>query len=122
MNEKSGAGRPKINLDYKLIDGALSMGMTGEDIARLTGHSFSTIKRRFQEDKGLNFEQYRETKYGGFKMSLTYDMRKLARKNGAVMIFMAKNHLGMVDQPVETVEPSDKYADVFERVADALPD
>lgn len=88
-----GAGRPKIELDEELLTKLCELHCNHKEIAYVMNVSVDTLKRNYADimDKG----------YAQGKIKLRRAMFRNAVENDhAVMqIFLAKNLLGMSDQP-----------------------
>ena len=93
-------GRPKKELDIKVIANLSQIGCTQEEIGSVVGISARTLQRRFsdlvEENKNIG------------KASLRKRMWASALKgNPNMMIWLSKNYLGMKDRTVQetVVEP-----------------
>lgn len=95
-------GRPRIDIDWKIVDSQLYIQGTGEEIAGYLGVSYDTLERRCKEEHGLSFADYSEQKRGVGRLSLRRAGWKLAQTNAAVNIFLSKNLLGMSDRIEQT--------------------
>lgn len=95
-------GPKKIKVDWGLVERCAQIDCTQEEIAAVIGCSLDTVERRCEEDNGIKFaEYYKEKKLGG-RASLRRQGYKHAEKSAAVWIFLAKNRLGMRDNPEPT--------------------
>jgi hypothetical protein len=91
------AGRPKKELDADQLQGLAAIGATQREIASYFGVSAKTVERRLQEP---DYQSAYDQGEGEFKVSLRRLMFKRAEEgNAAVLIFLAKNYLGMADKP-----------------------
>lgn len=91
-----GAGRPRKEIDAKLIVGLAKIGCTNSEIAALAGCSVSTLTANFSEflDKGR----------GEMKMKLRRAQIQAANKGNVVMlIWLGKQYLGQADKRDVTV-------------------
>lgn len=84
-------GRPKIKLDYELIEKLASIMCTQEEIATFVGCSVDTLQRD-ETFCGI----YKKGIDSG-KMSLRRKQWKLADKSPAMAIFLGKQYLGQKD-------------------------
>ena len=74
-----------------------AIGCTQKEVADYFGCSLSTVERRLAEP---DYQQAWDNGQGGFKVSLRRLMLRRAQDGAnSVLIFMAKNHLGMADSP-----------------------
>ena len=96
-NKKHKGGRPKFIIDWDIFDNLCFIQCTLKEIAMILGCSEDTIERRVKLDKGMSFADYYGQKKGLGKLHLRRLMMRQAEKNPAIVIFMAKNHLGMKD-------------------------
>lgn len=116
-------GRPRIELDWEKVDAMLAYQCTLEEVAAFCGCSEDTIERRVREEFKITFAEYSKAKRRVGLISLRRSSFALAKKNAAMNIFLSKNLLGMRDAiDIPDDSPQDKYGDVLNRLADALPD
>ena len=95
---KKRMGRPRIEIDWKIFDNLCYIQCTLREIAMFMGLSERTIERKVKEERGMTFVSYYAIKKGNGLISLRRMMFQQAEKNPAILIFMAKNHLGMADR------------------------
>lgn len=91
----------KIKIDWELVKGLCSIGCTVPEICSVLKCSHDTLARRCKEDHDKTFAEYHaECVDSTFKVSLRRAMRRHAVEKGnpALLIFLAKNHLGMSDK------------------------
>jgi len=91
-------GRPKIEIDWKLLDGFCKMQCTLWEIACYFNCSEDTIERRVREQFGVSFADYFGKKRIAGLMSLRRIQFKMAEKSPAMAIFLGKNYLGQADK------------------------
>jgi len=91
-------GRPKLNIDWKLLDGFCQMQCTLWEIACYFNCSEDTIERRVKDEKGVTFAEYFGKRRIAGLMSLRRNLFKMSEKNVIAAIFLSKNYLGMVDK------------------------
>ncbi len=91
-------GRPKINIDYKQLEGFCLIQCSLVEIAAFFNCSEDTIERRVKEHYGISFAEFFAKKRIGGLISLRRNLFKLSEKQPAVAIFLAKNWLGMSDK------------------------
>jgi len=91
-------GRPKINIDYKQLEGFCLIQCSLAEIATFFNCSEDTIERRVKEHFGITFAEYFSKKRIGGLISLRRMQFKLAEKSPAMAIFLGKNYLGQSDK------------------------
>ena len=102
-------GRPKKNIDVKLVEEMAGLNCSLSEIARVVGCAVSTLKRGFDQV----IKKGRES----VKTSLKRKQYEVAMKgNVSMLIWLGKNYLGQKDK-VETNEESKltivrKYVDL----------
>ena len=96
-NGKNKGGRPKFVIDWDIFDNLCFIQCTLKEITQVLRCSEDTIERRVKQEKGMSFAEYYNQKKGLGKLHLRRLMMRQAEKNPAIVIFMAKNHLGMRD-------------------------
>lgn len=104
MPVKKTMGRPRKTFDEKdwqLIEGMCKILCTAEEIADILKVSVDTLSRRVKEQYKITFADYLK-KYAAYgKSSLRRNLFKQSEKSPATAIFLAKNYLGMRDEPQE---------------------
>jgi hypothetical protein len=85
-------GRPQKPIDAEAVAKLASMGLSAELIAAYMDVSHHTIERRF----GPTLKRGREKRNARLQIKL---VQEAMAGNTAVMIFLAKNWLGMTDRP-----------------------
>lgn len=84
-------GRPKIELDVKMLEGLAKIGCTDEEMATLLGVSSDTLVRNYAESIKRGRAE--------MKMSLRRLQIKLAEEGNATMaIWLGKQNLGQKDK------------------------
>ena len=63
-------GRPKIEIDFKTLDGMCAINCTQEEIASVLGISIDTLGRRIKEIHDMTFAEYYKKNSANGKMSL----------------------------------------------------
>ena len=91
MEEKKKVGRPKAEINYKLVESLSSIFCTEEEIATILEVSVRTLQR--DDEFCRVFKKGRETA----KMSLRRKQYDLAGKNPSMAIFLGKQYLGQRD-------------------------
>lgn len=88
-------GRPRTEIDLDLAEKLGSIWCTLAECSAMMGVKVSTLSMRedFLEAYKRGWEQG--------KVSFRRDMRKLAKTNATIAIWLSKQHLGMSDQPAD---------------------
>ena len=97
--KKNKGGRPKIEIDYDLVDRLCEIQCTGEEIAFTLKVDYDTLRSRIKDKYNLGFSDYykKASTYG--KISLRRAMFKNALNGNTTMqIWLSKQYLGMVDK------------------------
>lgn len=95
--------RPRKNIDRKDFESLLAIQCTLEEVTaffdhKLDGCSADTIERWCKRTYKENFADIAAKKRNLGKISLRRAQFELAKKNGAVAIFLGKNYLGQSDK------------------------
>jgi hypothetical protein len=102
--------RPRKDIDRKDFESLLALQCTLEEVTaffdhKLDGCSADTIERWCKRTYKENFADIAAKKRNLGKISLRRAQFELAKKNGAVAIFLGKNYLGQTDKIIsETAE------------------
>jgi len=94
QNELVVVGRPKKEIDEKILGNLASIGCTMEEIGSVMGVSARTLKRNYAEIIDANREKG--------KASLRKKMfdKAIKKDNTHMQIWLSKNYLGMKDRTV----------------------
>jgi hypothetical protein len=101
--------RPRKNIERKDFASLLAIQCTLEEVTaffdhKLDGCSADTIERWCKRTYNESFADIAAKKRNLGKISLRRAQFELAKKNGAVAIFLGKNYLGQKDNIIETDE------------------
>ena len=101
--------RPRKNIERKDFESLLAIQCTLEEVTaffdhKLDGCSADTIERWCKRTYNESFADIAAKKRNLGKISLRRAQFELAKKNGAVAIFLGKNYLGQKDNIIETDE------------------
>jgi len=97
----------KIQIDFSLLDGLLSCGLSRAQCSNILNVSEDTLERRIKEKSSLTFRQYRETKLDHTRTKLIQKAIRLALDgNVTMLIFCLKNICGWTDRKEEVVNIS----------------
>lgn len=107
-NEYCGYGKPPIPpykiIDWEVFDRLCFIQCTQIEIAAFFQCAEETIVSAVEREKEISFLEYYELKKGDGKRSLRRRMFELAEKGDRTMlIWLAKNHLGMSDKVEQTI-------------------
>lgn len=92
-------GRPKIEIDWKLLDAILQYGASKKDCATMCECSEDTIEKRIREAKDDTFTAYRAKRMTGVKFTLIQKAIDMAKSGDRTMlIFSLKNLAGWADK------------------------
>lgn len=120
--KKDGPGRPNTPIDWDIVDRALNIQCTGEEIAGMLNINYSTLERACKELHKRNFADYSKEKRAGGKASLRRMQWKRAEAGSDTMlIWLGKNTLGQVDKPREENNEAEDLAAAISKLADKLP-
>lgn len=93
-----GRGRPRKEIDWEELQKLCAIGCTLQEVADWFDISTDTLDNRVREKHGIIFSAYCAKEFVGAKISLRRQMWNMALKgNVTLMIFLAKNNLGMKD-------------------------
>lgn len=100
--KKGTGGRPKVEprelTFWESVGQLLMMQSTGTEVAAYHGISYSTLKRRCEEENGVTFGQFSAEKKEGGKASLRKLQWRHAQIAPAMAIFLGKNILDQSDK------------------------
>lgn len=111
------AGRPKIGIDWSMVDEYLRAGCEGTSIAGLIGMHPETLYRRCVEDQKVGFTEYAASKRAEGDEILKMEQWKMATGKAndaaelsakkAMLIWLGKNRLGQSDRSevTDTTKP-----------------
>lgn len=92
-------GRPKIEIDFKLVENLCEIQCTGEEIASVLEIDYDTLNSRVKEKYGIGFSEYYKKKAETGKMSLRRMQWKAAeRGNTTMLVWLGKQYLGQKDK------------------------
>jgi hypothetical protein len=113
-------GRPKKEIDQKAFERLCGIQCTRNEICQFFDITSKTLDRWCKTTFKMTFSSIFKIKRGTGVISLRRTGFKLAKTNGSVYIFMAKNYLGLRDQPVNDDDiPTASPVSVIIKVEDA---
>lgn len=117
--KKSNAGRPKIEIDWDVVDVMLEYGATCVDIAKRFTISEDTVQRKVAEKHKMLFSEYKDSKFSGTLQKLRQkQLSEALAGNTALLIWAGKQFLGQSEKKditQHTIEES--YEDFIARTA-----
>lgn len=100
MAKKSGAGRAKITIDWKVVEKYLVAGCTGEQVAAALGIHADTLYNRCQEVKKKTFSDYSaEKRQKGNTLLHAKQFQSALGGNITMQIWLGKQRLGQEENP-----------------------
>jgi len=97
-------GRPKKELDQKAFEGLCGLQCTRPEVCQFFNVSDKTLDNWCKATYNMSFSAIFKIKRGTGVVSLRRMGFELARTNGSVYIFLAKNYLGLRDQPIDEAD------------------
>lgn len=92
-------GRPKIDIDFELVDNLIKIFCTGEEIASVLGVHYDTLYNRVKEEFDMTFSDYIKSKQGEGKASLRrMQWKKAQAGNSTMLVWLGKQYLGQTDK------------------------
>jgi len=104
MATKKAMGRPKKELDQKAFEGLCGLQCTRPEVCQFFNVSDKTLDNWCKATYNMSFSAIFKIKRGTGVVSLRRMGFELARTNGSVYIFLAKNYLGLRDQPIDEAD------------------
>lgn len=106
-------GRPPKEIDWKQFEAMCAIHCTHEEICAILDVAINTLDRQIKKKYGKSFGQIYKEKTATGKRSLRHNMwqKALQKNDNTMMLFLAKNHLGMSDKVEERII-QDKPVDV----------
>lgn len=99
-------GRPKIKIDYKILNKLCAIQCTQQEIADWFECSIDTIERAIKRDKGMIFAEYSGQKRKKGRISLRRKQWEVAMEgNVSMLIWIGKQYLGQTDKQEVTGGP-----------------
>lgn len=94
-------GRPKAEIDWDFLDKIAQFPLKQEDITWLIGVSLDTLVKGVKERYGCSFSEFLNKRASKTRLMIHQKQFELAIKgNVALLIWLGKNYLGQVDNPL----------------------
>lgn len=111
--------RQKKPINEGQFRGACGIGCTLPEIAHIFDCHPNTIRRWCEAEYGESFESIYKEFSQETKISVRHSLFQLAKKNASVAIFLAKQYLGMSDNPLpegetETLQAITRLSSLFD--------
>jgi len=114
------AGRPKKEINFEIFEKLCPMLPTAVELASFFDVSVDTLERRLKEHYKTGFSELLKRFGDKGKISLRRLMFRHALTSPAMAIFLAKNLLGMSDQPKIETEQVDRIILITEEEENIL--
>lgn len=102
------AGRPKLAIDWDLVDRCFESGCTGEMTAAAVGVHYDTLAHRIEEEKGMLCSDYSALKKRKGNSKIFLKQQEVAEGGDrGMLIWLGKNRLGQRDDPQLTQKLDD---------------
>lgn len=101
--KNNAVGRPKKELDWRLIDSILQYGASLVDCSDICEMSEDSVQNKIKAKYGVTFSEYRDRKKSKMRMKLRQKQFDLALKgNVPLLIWLGKQELGQSDRAENT--------------------
>lgn len=97
-------GRPKKEIDFKILEGLCRIQCTEEEIAGVLEVSVDTINRKCKVHYGCTFAEASKRFADLGKVSIRRSQFKMAETNCTMAIWLGKQYLGQTDKVESKVE------------------
>lgn len=112
---KDKGGRPKIDIDWEIVDKLCAMQCTLREISAWFDCSEDTIERACKREKKIGFAEYFKQKREKGRISLRRKQHEVAMTgNVTMLIFLGKQYLGQADKLETTGETNNNARFVIE--------
>jgi len=96
---RSKGGRPRLEIDWKVVTGLCQIFCTLEEIVSVLGISEDTLERACVREHHMRFADFRKKHSASGRMSLRRDQYQAAKRgNTTMLIWLGKQHLGQRDK------------------------
>lgn len=88
------AGRPKANIDWKIVDKYLQAQCNSQGIASILGIAEDTLRRRCEIDHNMNYSEYcRLKKESGLEMLRAKQYSTAMAGDKTMLVWLGKQYL-----------------------------
>jgi hypothetical protein len=109
--KKNKGGRPKIIINYKILDSSILQMCIGEECASILGISYESLNNTLKRDGNGGFLDYFHKKTGVVKLSLRRRQFKIAESGNVGMnIWLGKQYLNQSEPVPEMVTEQQRQA------------
>ena len=106
-------GRPKIEIDFEMVNKLCKIQCTGEEIASMLGISYDTLALRIKTEFKMSFTEYYKKESAGGKASLRRLQWKAAENgNPTMLVWLGKQYLKQKDKHELEHTHINKYEDM----------
>ncbi len=92
-------GRPKKEINYKVLDGLCKIQCTGAECSSILNISYEVLDVKLLEEQGMGFQDYWAIKSAGGRQSLRRKQFQLALKGDKTMlVWLGKQYLGQAEK------------------------
>lgn len=118
---KNKGGRPLKEIDQKTFEGMCGIQATRDEMCAVFDCDDNTLNSWCKRTYKKSFSAIYKTKKGTGKISLRRTLWQHGQTSVPACIFLAKNHLGMSDAPVEHDDgsPLAKLAEAIQELKDS---
>ena len=100
--------RPKIEIDFDMVQKLCAIQCTGQQIADVLDLSYDTLERRVKEVYRISFADYIKKHSANGKMSLRRKQHEVAMSgNTTMLVWLGKQYLGQTDKQAVDNRSSD---------------
>jgi len=97
---KNKGGRPRIKIDWHIVNSLCEIWCTGEEVASVLGISYDTLNRGCKREFGVGFAEYYKKGSLAGNTSLRRLQWEIAEAGSVPMqIWLGKQYLGQKDKP-----------------------
>lgn len=94
--KRNGAGRPPIEIDWKLVEQFATAGCSGVEIAGHLGVHYDTLYNRCEKKFGIKYTEYSQQfkEKGKALIKFAQFQKAITEKNPTMLIWLGKQYLG----------------------------
>lgn len=106
-------GRPRKEISRKQFEDLLKINPTRDEVCAVLGVNYNSLNTWCKDTYGETFVTLLKKGGQSYKTSVRRNLLKLSARNASAAIFLAKNELGMSDNPVAM--PTGNEVNQFQR-------